>query len=165
MDQAFITTHYSPAHNPTWLLRHVREMSEAITRWIKADGHNPDTVWLVYSGLSGTVYGTAILLELHRTHNVGVNAAYVRKVEDTQHHGNGIEYGGPGVRQPASAFVFVDDLVSSGATFRRCKKAMIERMKPSVYKEFPLSRDDAEWYRICGYDQEVCKVNEDGQRL
>lgn len=108
------STHYSHAQQPECLSPWAKRIAEQIR-------HTVVQPVLVYTGMSGIAAATAISLWLHEngtTHGM----AYVRK-EHEQSHGGCIEYQLPNSwDRETCIYIFVDDLVDTGATLNRCKE-------------------------------------------
>jgi orotate phosphoribosyltransferase len=123
------STHYSKALNPTLLYRAANQAAEDLVA--KAAGKR---IVLVYSGMSGVSFATALSIAVETQYNVEVDMIYVRK-ENEASHGRKVEHS-LGVFQTPSFIVFVDDFISSGATAYRCRKAVNGKWKDATYARY-----------------------------
>ena len=109
-------THYAPTQSMAKLASLASEGAQLL----REQGLNTNETVLVYRGMSGVSFATAVGLALGGS---SVGFAYIRK-DGEDSHGFEVEYRGR-VGQWKN-FVFVDDFVSSGETFRACRDKMIE---------------------------------------
>lgn len=117
------STHYSYAQNTANLNDDAASAALQIKREFttgKLIGYTP---LLVYSGMSGIAYATAISLHLYKEFpDFYFDMAYVRKPKEDS-HGRGVEYTMPSSvskkRRVKRFVVFIDDCVDTGATHRR----------------------------------------------
>lgn len=110
-------THYSTHQDKKALLSRAQSLSTKLAK--KLEEHD-GPVYLVYSGMSGISLATAIMLGS----SFPFEMAYVRKPEE-ESHGLQVEYSDRPARGAQDIVgVFVDDFISSGATLRRCRKAV-----------------------------------------
>ncbi len=102
---------------------------------------------LVVTGVSGTIFGTSL------ADAMGLPLAIVRKEEKpVAHSGRTVE--GPDRCEPVKNWVFVDDLISSGSTYRRVLKAMDDR-----YYDFVKHVGIFLYCDACRYGCDAAKVN------
>ena len=119
-----IETHYSPTQSLLRLAALAEEGADLLTE----AGLTTNETVLVYRGMSGVSFATAVGLALNArsalSRDKQVGFAYIRK-DNEESHGSDIEHLG----QVGSwkNFVFIDDFISSGRTFRACRDKMIER--------------------------------------
>lgn len=115
------TTHYSLALDTEELHKWAENMALKVAK--KTAELGPMT--LCYAGMSGTAHATALALACHRLDpDMCVGMVYVRK-EEEQSHGLPLEYSYPA--NSHKHFIFVDDHISSGNTFKRVKGAVEKR--------------------------------------
>lgn len=116
-------THYAPSQDPETLLDWANKSADAIIR--ELDCH----VVLCYGGLSGTSMATALMLALHmKKYKHPVGMAYVRK-PDEKSHGREVESNNiPRDPNVLCAWIFVDEQICSGDTFKRVNKGLVEHL-------------------------------------
>jgi orotate phosphoribosyltransferase len=120
------STHYSKALNASLLYRAANQVAEDLVA--KAAGKR---IVLVYSGMSGISFATALSIAVETQYNVEVDMIYVRKEHEVS-HGVPVEHSYNIFTMP-SFVVFVDDFISSGATAHRCSNAVDRRWKGKKY--------------------------------
>jgi len=139
--------HYSYAQHPHKLL----PWAIAMAKDIQDKGiTNPI---LVYRGMSGISAATAISLELYRL-GIEVGMFYIRK-DSEQSHGEIFthSYEWQGQIPEDACFIFVDDFVAGGTTWRECL-----RIVEMEWKEIKFS-----WYALqtmLGQDEMLLKLRE-----
>lgn len=113
-------THYSKAQNLPALSRIAKNKAESLIKLFSKKEYKGYTPILAYSGMSGVAFATMIAFHLSQA-NFKYAMAYVRKPRENS-HGVSVEimYNSPSPYQ----FVFVDDFISSGATFNRVIKGI-----------------------------------------
>lgn len=112
-------THYSLALRPKDLMAFAAWSTDAIQKELRP-GEVPV---LCFTGFSGSATATAISLEWTRR-GIKHGSAYIRKTEERS-HGTSVEYMMPNFDEEIILPVFVDDHISSGATFRRVMEKLV----------------------------------------
>lgn len=132
------TEHYSLAQRPAELYNWANDSAKKLVKGMESDFKGLTPV-LVYAGLSGISHATALSMVLHkRTPHF---MFYRRKKHERAHGNERWEHNIPSPDwrlQEATNIeglflVFVDDLVSSGITKKRCLTGVVECMNHDMY--------------------------------
>ena len=110
-----MTTHYSQAQKSERLLN----WADAASKKIHENCNMRHPV-LMFSGYSGSATATALMLAYYRNYGVELGMMYVRKPNEDS-HGHSVEENitsRTGDKNKLRWYIFVDDTISSGKTYR-----------------------------------------------
>lgn len=112
--------HYSFGQSPELMDNWARAAAKMVRSHMRK--RKSDRVVLCYTGMSGISHAVALSLALHRlktTLNVGM--VYVRKDHEDS-HGRKVEVSTD--LEPTDTFIFVDDFIAAGNTFRKVQEGL-----------------------------------------
>ena len=126
------STHYSIAQYPDMMADFATQKSQVLRNIFKKPEFKNLIPILCYSGMSGVSHATALALALQKKKFV-FGMAYVRK-EKEKSHGQQVEWNFPERKNKKYILVFVDDFISSGATFRYTVSNCLSKVKAIMVK-------------------------------
>lgn len=109
-------SHYAPSQDVIRLRVFGKLVSDLIKK--QAEKENASPV-LVYAGYSGAALATAVQLAYYEATEERIAMFYVRREDEKSHHGARPESNFDVTPSAKLMPVFVDDIISSGVTFRR----------------------------------------------
>jgi adenine/guanine phosphoribosyltransferase-like PRPP-binding protein len=111
-------THYSFGQRPELMHEWARDTAKLVRKFARSK--KTKSVVLCYTGMSGISHAVALSLALYRLpkSKLEVGMVYVRKDNETS-HGREVEVS-EGITEN-DVFIFVDDFVASGSTYRNVK--------------------------------------------
>lgn len=121
-DSKFRTDHYALSLQMDVLGKWAEKMAASLHNKIKTE-----QPIFCFAGLSGTGHAAALALAYQRKYGNAFGMMYVRKEKETS-HGRAIEVTINNLSKKA-IFVFVDDMVFTGATRKRVLKAVKDKIE------------------------------------
>ena len=131
-------THYSNAQDPFALRRWSASKAEDL-KALRKEKAGPGNIVLCYSGMSGIAYATALMLACSEGDDAFIpKMCYIRKAGEKSH---GRKAERSELAFDSDIFVFVDDFIDEGKTFKRVKRGVHAEVEGSELKYLCLGRE------------------------